>query len=159
LLSLEDLKKTVCRLRTAKGSGGHAEQKAKVLALAQDLPRLWHASTTQAAIASECSACSSKISPSKSRMVQASNPACRWQGGACGDVIVDLPRPRAEAIRYPNRSLRAFAISPNMRSQIVAELNRCGEKSATGRRHTKHTISWIAGKYRIQLPSSSDQRK
>ena len=37
--------------------------------------------------------------------------------------------------------------------QIVAELNRCGEKSATGRPHTMHTISWIRWKYKIPAPS------
>src|SRR5450759_3420257 len=37
--------------------------------------------------------------------------------------------------------------------QIVAELNRCGEKSATGRPHTMHTISWIRWKNAIPGPS------
>jgi hypothetical protein len=79
----------------------------------------------------------------------------RWQGGACGDVNVDLPRPRAEAIRYPEpiiarvRDLATIMTDP----QIVAELNRCGEKSATGRPHTMHTISWIRWKYKIPAPS------
>ena len=38
-------------------------------------------------------------------------------------------------------------------AQIVAELNRCGERSATGRRHTVHTIAWIRWKYEIPAPT------
>jgi hypothetical protein len=37
--------------------------------------------------------------------------------------------------------------------QIVAQLNRLGELSATGRPHTMHTIKWIRWKYRIPAPS------
>jgi transposase len=79
----------------------------------------------------------------------------RWQGGACSDVHVDLPRPRAEAIRYPEpiiARVRDLARTLTDR-QIVAELNRLGELSATGRRHTMHTIKWIRWKYRIPAPS------
>src|SRR5208282_4492556 len=48
LLSLEDLKKQYADFERQKARVATPEQKAKVLALAQDLPRLWHASTTQA---------------------------------------------------------------------------------------------------------------
>jgi len=37
--------------------------------------------------------------------------------------------------------------------QIVKELSRLGELSATGRPHTMHTIKWIRWKYRIPAPS------
>jgi hypothetical protein len=36
----------------------------------------------------------------------------RWQGGACGDVRVDLPLPRAKRSATRSRSLRAFATWP-----------------------------------------------
>ena len=79
----------------------------------------------------------------------------RWQGGACGDVNVDLPRPRAEAIRYSEPVIARVRDMARILTdqQIVAELNRLGELSATGRRHTMHTISWIRYKYKIPGPS------
>ena len=47
LLQLEDLKKQA-ELQHQKARVATPEQKEKVLALARDLPRLWHAPTTQA---------------------------------------------------------------------------------------------------------------
>jgi hypothetical protein len=48
LLHLEDLKKQAAEFRRQEARVATPEQKAKVLALAQDLPRVWHAPTTQA---------------------------------------------------------------------------------------------------------------
>src|SRR5215469_12597764 len=48
LLQLEDLKKQAAEFRRQEARVATPEQKAKVLALAQDLPRVWHAPTTQA---------------------------------------------------------------------------------------------------------------
>ena len=105
LLAVEDLKKQYADFEQRKAHVATPEQKAKVLALTRDLPRLWHAILH-----------------------------IRWQGGACGDIRVDLPRPRAEAIRYPEpviahvRDLAGTLTD----QQIVAELGRLGELSATG---------------------------
>ena len=79
----------------------------------------------------------------------------RWQGGACGDVKVDLPLPRAEAIRYPEAIIvRVRDLARTLTDQqIVDELNRRGELSATGRPHTLHTIKWIRWKYRVPAPT------
>ena len=79
-----------------------AEQRAEILALAKDLPRLWNASTTPA--------------KDKKRMLRLlvkditverlTEPRqvllhVRWQGGACEDIAVDLPLPIADRLRYP----------------------------------------------------------
>ena len=48
LLQLEDLKKQAAEFQRQEARVATPEQKAKVLALARDLPRLWHAPTTQA---------------------------------------------------------------------------------------------------------------
>jgi Recombinase/Recombinase zinc beta ribbon domain len=48
LLQLEDLKKQAAELQDQKARVATPEQKERVLALARDLPRLWHAPTTQA---------------------------------------------------------------------------------------------------------------
>ena len=48
LLHLEDLKKQAAEFQRQEARVATPEQKAKVLALARDLPRVWHAPTTQA---------------------------------------------------------------------------------------------------------------
>jgi hypothetical protein len=50
LLQLEDLKKQAAEFQRQEARVATPEQKAKVLALAQDLPRVWHAPTTQAKV-------------------------------------------------------------------------------------------------------------
>ena len=156
LLSVEDLKKQYADFERQKARVATPEQKAKVLALAQDLPRLWHAPTTQARDRKRMLRLLIKdITVEKEHGARHAILHIRWQGGACGDVKVDLPRPRAEAIRYPEpiiARVRDLARTLTDR-QIVAELSRLGELSATGRPHTMHTIKWIRWKYRIPAPS------
>ena len=156
MLSVEDLKKQYADFEQQKARVATPEQKAKVLALAQDLPRLWHAPTTQARDRKRMLRLLIKdITVEKQHGARHAILHIRWQGGACGDVNVDLPRPRAEEIRYPEPIIaRVRDLSKTMTvPQIVAELNRCGEKSATGRPHSMHTISWIRWKYKIPGPS------
>jgi hypothetical protein len=156
LLSLEELKRQYAEFEQQKARVATPEQKAKVLALAEELPRLWHAPTTQARDRKRILRLLIKdiIVEKRSEPKQAILHI-RWQGGTCSDVFVDLPRPRAEAIRYPEpivAHVRDLARTLTDR-QIVAELNRLGELSATGRRHTLHTIRWIRWKHRIPAPS------
>jgi hypothetical protein len=156
LLSLEDLKKQYADFEQQKARVATPEQKAKVLALAQDLPRLWHAPTTQARDRKRMLRLLIKdITVEKQHGARHAILHIRWQGGACGDVKVDLPRPRAEAIRYPEPIIaRVRDLARTLTDQqIVAELSRLGELSATGRHHTMHTIRWIRWKYRIPTPT------
>src|SRR5260370_10815993 len=152
LLSLEDLKKQYADFEQQKARVATPEQKAKVLALAQDLPRLWHAPTTQPRDRKRMLRLLIKdITVEKQHAARHAILHIRWQGGACGDVAVDLPRPRAEVIRYPEpiiARVRDLARTLTDR-QIVAELGRLGELSATGQPHTMHTIKWIRWRYRI----------
>jgi hypothetical protein len=156
LLGLEDLKKQYADFEQQKARVATPEQKAKVLALAQDLPRLWHAPTTQARDRKRMLRLLIKdITVEKPHGARQAILHVRWQGSACGDVTVDLPRPRAEVIRYPEpiiARVRDLARTLTDR-QIVAELSRLGELSATGRWHTMHTVKWIRWKYRIPAPT------
>jgi DNA invertase Pin-like site-specific DNA recombinase len=156
LLGVEDLKKQYAAFEQQKARVATPEQKAKVLALAQDLPRLWHAPTTQARDRKRMLRLLIKdITVEKQHGAKHAILHIRWQGGACGDVKVDLPLPRPEAIRNPEpliASVRDLARTLTDR-QIVAELSQRGELSATGRPHTMHTIKWIRWKYRIPAPA------
>jgi DNA invertase Pin-like site-specific DNA recombinase len=156
LMSLEELKKQYADFEQKKARVATPEQKAKVLALAENLPRLWNAPTTEARDRKRMLRLLIKdITVEKQHGARHAIMHIRWQGGACGDVTVDLPRPRAEAIRYPEpiiAHVRDLARTLTDR-EIVAELSRLGELSATGRPHTMHTIKWIRWKYRIPAPT------
>src|SRR5207302_772983 len=103
LVHLDDLKKEAAEFQRQEAHVATPEQKAKVLALARELPRLWHAPTTQ--------------SKDRKRMLRllikditVEKPAnqkqllvhIRWQGGACADVSVQLPPNIADRVRYPS---------------------------------------------------------
>jgi DNA invertase Pin-like site-specific DNA recombinase len=155
LLSLEELKKQYADFEQRKARVATPEQKARVLALAQDLPRVWHAPTTQARDRKRMLRLLIKdITVEKRSEPKQAILHIRWHGGACSDVAVDLPLPRAEAIRYPEQivaRVRELARTLTDR-EIVAELNRLKELSATGRPHTLQTIRWIRWKHRIASP-------
>jgi DNA invertase Pin-like site-specific DNA recombinase len=156
LMSLEDLKKQYADFEQKKARVATPEQKAKVMALAENLPWLWHAPTTEARDRKRMLRLLIKdITVEKQHGARHAVMHIRWQGGACSDVHVELPRPRAEAIRYPEPIIArvrdlARALTDQ---QIVAELNRLGELSATGQHHTMHTIKWIRWKYQIPAPA------
>ena len=156
LLGLEDLKKQYADFEQQKARVATPEQKAKVLALAQDLPRLWRAPTTQARDRKRMLRLLIKdITVEKQYGARQAILHIRWQGGACSDVTVEVPAKIWERQRNPDAVvMRVRALAKTMTdAQIVAELSRLGELSATGRRHTMHTISWIRFKYKIPGPS------
>jgi hypothetical protein len=149
---LDELKKEAAEFQHQEAHVATPEQKAKVLALARDLPRLWHAPTTQ--------------SKDRKRMLRllikditVEKPAnqkqllvhIRWQGGACSDVSVQLPPNIADRVRYP------FAVVDRIRElarnlpdgEIADRLNREGQLSAKGQPYTVKIIQWIRCRYRI----------
>ena len=152
LVHLEDLKKEAAEFQRQEAHVATPEQKAKVMALARDLPRLWHAPTTQ--------------SKDRKRMLRllikeitVEKPAdqkrllvhIRWQGGACSDVSVQLPLNIADRVRYPSAvvdKVRELARHlPD--TEIADELNREGQVSAKGLPYTSKIIQWIRCRYRI----------
>ena len=107
LLHLDGVQKEAAECQRQEAHVATPEQKAKVLALARDLPRLWHAPTTQ--------------SKDRKRMLRLlikditvekpPNPKqllvhIRWQGGACSDVSVPLPPNIADKRALPFRGCR-----------------------------------------------------
>jgi len=152
LLHLDGVKKEAAEFQRQEAHVATPEQKAKVLALARDLPRLWHAPTTQ--------------SKDRKRMLRllikditVEKPAnqkqllvhIRWQGGACSDVTVPLPPNIADRVRYPSAvvdRIRELARTlPD--GEIADQLNGEGQASAKGRPYTVKIIQWIRCRYRI----------
>jgi DNA invertase Pin-like site-specific DNA recombinase len=152
LLQLEELKKQAAEFQHQRARVATPEQKAKVLALAQDLPRLWHAPTTQAKDRKRMLRLLIKditVEKPKQKLLAVH---IRWQGGACSDFSVQIPPNRADRVRYPAAvvaRVRDLAqILPN--AEIAEHLNREGHVSALGKLFTGSMIQWI--RYRYQIP-------
>jgi DNA invertase Pin-like site-specific DNA recombinase len=152
LLQLEELKKQAAEFQRQEARVATPEQKAKVLALARDLPRLWHAPTTQAKDRKRMLRLLIKdITVEKPNQKQLA-VHIRWQGGASSDLCVQIPPNRADRVRYPAAlvdRVRDLAQSlPN--AEIAEHLNREGRVSAVGKPFTGSMIQWI--RYRYQIP-------
>src|SRR5262249_13500083 len=93
LLQLEDLKKQAAEFLRQEARVATPEQKAKVLALARDLPRVWHAPTTQAKDRKRMLRLYIKDitvqTPPRPKQILAPIPG---QGGACTDISVGSAR-------------------------------------------------------------------
>ena len=152
LVHLEDLKKEAAEFQRQEAHVATPEQKAQVLALARDLPRLWHAPTTE--------------SKDRKRMLRllikditVEKPAnqkqllvhIRWQGGACSDVSVQLPLNIADRVRYPTAVVdKVRELARHLQDHEIADqLNREGQVSAKGLPYTAKIIQWIRCRYRI----------
>jgi hypothetical protein len=135
------------------------EQKAKVLALAQDLPRVWHAPTTQAKDRKRML----RLLLKDITVEKASSPKqllvhLRWQGGASTNLTVQLPLNIADRVRYP------AALVDNVRelahalpdAEIANRLNRDGHASAKGKPYTTRIVRWI--RWRYQIPPATLRR-
>lgn len=152
LLQLDDLKKQAAEFQRQEARVATPERKAKVLALARDLPRLWNAPTTQAKDRKRMlrlllkDITVEKLSHQKQLLVH-----MRWQGGACTDVSVQLPPNRADQTRYPAAivdRVRDLAHSL-LDAGIADQFNREGHASATGKPYTAKMIQWIRRCHRI----------
>jgi|HubBroStandDraft_4_1064222.scaffolds.fasta_scaffold11113_4 DNA invertase Pin-like site-specific DNA recombinase len=146
LLHLDDLKKQAAEFQRQEARVATPEQKAKVLALARDLPRLWHAPTTQAKDRKRMLRLLIKdITVEKQANLKKLSVHIRWQGGACSDLSVQLPPTFADQVRYPAAlvdRVRDLARSL-LDTQIVDQFNREGLTSATGKPYTVKMIQWI----------------
>jgi DNA invertase Pin-like site-specific DNA recombinase len=152
LLQLEDLKKQAVEFQRQEARVTTEEQKAKVLALAMDLPRLWHAPTTQPKDRKRMlrllikDITVEKLPHPKRLLVH-----IRWQGGACSDICVQLPPNIADRVRYPaaviDRVRHLAQNSPD--GEIADRLNQEGYVSALGKPFTGSIVKWIRYSYRI----------
>jgi hypothetical protein len=159
LLQLEDLKKQAAESLRQEARVATAEQKAKVLALARDLPLVWHAPTTQAKDRKRMlrllikDITVEKLSDPKQLAVH-----IRWQGGACTNLSVQLPPNIADRMRYPAvvvDRVRNLAHSLTD-TEIADQFNREGHSSATGKPFTAKMVQWIRKCHRI-LPAALKQ--
>jgi DNA invertase Pin-like site-specific DNA recombinase len=132
------------------------EQKQQILRLAKDFPRLWAAATTTPRDRKRIL----RLLVRDITVVKGPEPKTvrlhiRWQGGEIETLCLQLPRNRAEAIRYPMAfvaRIRELA-ADHHDDEIVTMLRDEGQKStATGKLITLGTIKWLRYKYRIPAP-------
>ena len=159
LLELENLKKQAAESLRQQARVATAEQKAQVLALAKDLPRLWHAPTTESKDRKRILRLLIKdITVEKLADGQQLLAHIRWQGGACSEVSVQLPGKIADRVRYPSAvvaKIRELARHlPD--SDVADQLNRQGQTSAKGLPYTAKMIHWI--RWRYQIPAAELKR-
>jgi hypothetical protein len=152
LVRLEQIKTEAAQFHSRKAHVATAEQKAKALALARDLPRLWRAPTTQAKDRKRMLRLLIRdITVEKSPAARQVILHMRWHGGAWTETTVSLPAPIAERIRYPAaivaqvRELSHRLSNP----QIVAHLNQQGLRSPHGKPFTLCMIKWLRHRYDI----------
>ena len=131
------------------------EQRERVFALAQDLPRLWKASTTQARdrkrilrlLIKDITA--EKIPEPKKLLLHV-----RWQGGATEDISCNLPLRACDEIRYGDeivQKVRDLAAKlPD--DQIADAFNKEGLRSSKGGPFTESKIRNIRSTHGIPSP-------
>ena len=132
-----------------------AKQQAELLALAEDLPRLWQARTTSAKDRKRMlRLLIMDLTIEKSRTERKAILHIRWQGGAIEDLIIDLPLPMPIRIRYPESIVSQVRILASTMTdlQIAATLNQAQLRSATDKPFTKDIIKWIRYRYAIPAP-------
>jgi hypothetical protein len=156
LLQLEDLRKQAAEFQRQEARVTTDEQRAKVLALATDLPRLWHAPTTQAKDRKRMLRLLIKdITVEKPPNLKQLLVHIRWQGGACSDIGVQLRPNIADRVRYPAEVVdRIRDLAKGLPNEEIADcLNREGRVSALGKPFTGSMIQWI--RYRYQIPRAT----
>ena len=132
-----------------------AEQREKVMRLAEDFPRLWNAPTTKAKDKKRMLRLLIKdITVERIGEQRLVVLHVRWQGGACEDIQVALPPKAADAVRYPNETVQRVRELARDHSddQLVQTLNQEGWRPTKGETFTVAIVRWIRYKHEIAAP-------
>jgi len=155
LQQLEELRKQAAECQQRHARVATPEQKAKVLALAKDLPRLWHAPTTQSKDRKRILRLLIRdITVEKGSVPKQLLVHIRWQGNACTDITLQRPPSAADRVRYPAAVVdRVRELARHLTDAEIAEqFRREGSISATGKTFTGLIIREIRFTYRIPPP-------
>jgi DNA invertase Pin-like site-specific DNA recombinase len=154
LVKLDQVRESAAQHQQENSLAITAEQKSQILALAQDLPRLWNATTTRPQDRKRILRLLIK-----EITVETVEPKCvvahvRWQGGTTDDVRIILPPSMADRLRYTEETIEAVRqlAKENPDPEIVSILNETGQLSSTGKPFTVNMVRWIRFKYKIPAP-------
>ncbi len=155
LVRLGELRTELAELQRKEALAVTPEQRAKVLALAKDLPRLWSAPATKTKDKKRIlrllieDITVERIAETRTVVLHV-----RWLGGACEDLQVTLPAKIADRLRYPKElvsRIRELA-QESADEQIADTLNKEGRLSAKGRPFNTSMVRWVRHKHRIPAP-------
>jgi DNA invertase Pin-like site-specific DNA recombinase len=152
LLRVDEIKAEAAKVQSQKARVVTAEQKARILALARDLPRIWRAPTTRAKDRKRMLRLLIRdITVEKLAEPRRAVLHVRWQGGACTDHAVELPNPIADQLLYPPQIIARIRELSNQLSdpQIVQALNQQGLRSPRGMPFTRAMTKWIRIGYAV----------
>jgi len=159
LVKLEQTQQEYAASQRTESLAATAEQRAQILALAEDLPRLWNAPTTPSRERKRILRLLIKdITVETLTGTRKVVLHLRWQGGACEDKTFERPLPVSDQLRYPSplvERIRKLACT-HPDPDIAAALNREGLLSAKGKPFTTSMIKWI--RYRHSIPAVALKR-
>ena len=156
LTKVEEARSQFAEFQRANSRTLTAEQRARILALVEDFPRLWQAPSTPARDRKRMLRLLIKdITVEKLLEERQIVLHLRWQGGASEDITVQPPKHIAERLRYPDETVdRVRELAHTLRDdEIAAALNKEGRLCATGQHFTLSIVRWIRWRYRIPAPS------
>jgi len=152
LSQLEELRKQSAEIERNDARAATPEQKARVMALAKDFPRLWKSTSTSAKDRKRMLRLLIRdITVERRSMARQVILHVRWQGGACTDVQVDLPLPIADRMRYsPAVREQVRTLAKQFKDEEISEhLNQSGLRSAAGKPFDASKVQWIRYRYGI----------
>jgi DNA invertase Pin-like site-specific DNA recombinase len=150
LIELQDVKEQIGDLQQ-QSRQLTSQQRDEVLALAQNLPKLWHNTATawkdkKRILQLLISDITLKKPEQRVALLQV-----RWQGGVCEEIRVELPPPVAERWRHDDELIeRVRELAKTLDdAEIAARLNDEGLKTNKGNVFTIKSIKWIRHKHSI----------
>ncbi len=150
---LEEVRQQVQRKRQQQTRFATAEQKARVLTLAQDLPKLWHAPSTgyrdkKRILRLLLKDITIQDLPSRRQVLL----QLRWQGGATEEIPVDRPPKLLELNRHPQAVVdRIRELAQNLTdAQITTQINQEGLRAKNGQPFKISNVQDI--RYRHGIP-------
>jgi len=155
LKKLEELKAQFADFQRKEMHVASPEEKARVLALARDFPKLWNAPTTKAKDRKRMLRLLIKdITVEKTAEPKQALLHVWWQGGACETLAVELPGRIQDQMRYPQEIVaRVKALSETLSNvRIAATFNQEGRQSAKGKPFSVAMIKWIRYRHSISAP-------
>jgi hypothetical protein len=156
LIKVEEIQKAFTQHQIKEKITATEEQKAELRRLAQDLPRLWKASTTKAKDRKRILRLLIKdVTVEKPTTPKLVMLHIRWQGGACEDIPIRLPPSYPDKIRYSNEIIKKVRkLAKTLTDeQITSTFNQKGMKSAKGKSFTPSMIQWIRYQHHIPGPN------
>jgi excisionase family DNA binding protein len=157
LIELQDIKDQIDQLQQ-QSRRITLQQRAEVLELAQNLPKLWHNTATawkdkKRILQLLISDITVQKPEQRVALLQV-----RWQGGVCEELRIELPRSTSDRWRHDDALVERVREMARTLSdaQIVAQLNDEGLKTNKGNSYTIKSIKWI--RHRHNIPRADDRK-